>query len=249
MRRARVAIVAAMREEVGPLRGRLRGVGRLPIQAALAVTGSLAGCPVALVVTGDGERNARAGIAALFDYLVVERLLIVGVAGALTHDLRPAALVAAKQVHAGGTAIAADGAWLLAAIEGGARPVALISAARLADTPAERARLLAAHGDPISAAVDLESAVLAQAALERGIPWLALRSISDTADEHLPPLLERSRDEGGATRRGRVVAGLLREPAAMPALLSLRWRVARCAQVLAVATERLLGLEAQGGAA
>jgi nucleoside phosphorylase len=34
-------------------------------------------------------------------------------------------------------------------------------------------------------------------ARERGLPWLALRAVSDTADEQLPALLERARAVAG----------------------------------------------------
>jgi adenosylhomocysteine nucleosidase len=231
-----VAIVAAMPEEAAPLRSRLQEGRRL---ARGALTGVLFGRPVVLLITGDGERNARTGIVALLDRMPIERLLVIGVAGALTSDLESGALVLAAEVRSGPLSFTADGPALAdAARRSGARPATLITAERIADSPAERARLLGAHGAP--AAVDLESATLVRAAVERAVPWLVLRAISDTAGELLPPLLNRSRDDGGAIRRAGVLRGLLREPAAIPALVSLRRRVGRCAQLLADATERLL---------
>jgi hypothetical protein len=92
----------------------------------------------------------------------------------------------------------------------------------------------------VLAAVDLESAAYARAAVEAGVPWLCLRAISDTAEEALPALLNRCRDGGGAVQRGRVARGLLKEPGAVPALLSLRQRVRRCAGVLARAAQALI---------
>src|SRR5204862_7454033 len=84
---APVAIVAALPEEVGPLRARLRGTRRLPVDAPLALTGRLADRAVTLVVTGDGAGRAQAGITALLEAVAVERLLLVGVAGALCGPL------------------------------------------------------------------------------------------------------------------------------------------------------------------
>src|SRR3954449_5266526 len=65
------AIIAAMPEEVAPLRARLIGARRLPGRSGASpaeiVLGHLDGVPIALAVTGDGARHAREGIAALLD--------------------------------------------------------------------------------------------------------------------------------------------------------------------------------------
>jgi adenosylhomocysteine nucleosidase len=249
--RAMAAIVAALPEEVRPLRARLLEVRRLPLVGARAVRGVLAGQEVALVVTGDGGRNARSGIERVLDRVAIDRLLVIGVAGALTDDLEAGALIVAAQVRSAAATFLADGPLVEDAIRrGGCRPATVITSDQIADGPTERARLLQAHQPgPGSAAVDLESAVFVGAAVARRIPWLVLRAISDTAGERLPALLNRSREAGGAVDRGTLVRGLLREPAVLPALLSLRWRVGRCAQVLATATERLVGARAGTGAA
>ena len=90
------------------------------------------------------------------------------------------------------------------------------------------------------AAVDLESAAFAAAAAARGLPWLILRAISDTATEALPPLLNRCLDEGGAIRRGLLAARLFSQPSTLPQLLQLRQRVRACAAVLATATTTVI---------
>jgi adenosylhomocysteine nucleosidase len=239
------AIVAALSEEVGPLRARLLGARRLPIDAEIALQGTIAGHPVALVVTGDGERRARAGITSLLDQVRLDRLLVIGVSGALTSDLGPGALVVGSRVaDEAGTFEAAQPLLSAALRRVGGRPATLITSERIADSPAERARLLQAFGEfPGAAAVDLESSVFVRAAQARGVPWLVVRAISDTAQERLPELLNQCRDSGGALRRSNLLRGLLLNPGAVPSLLSLRWRVGRCAQALACAAERLLWTE------
>jgi nucleoside phosphorylase len=247
-----IAIAAALPEEMGPLRARLLGARRITVPGALAVSGLLAGRRVALLVTGDGEQNARDGIAALFERVAVSRLVVIGVSGALTSDLGPGALLLGERVCDGAGALHPVAEDLAAAIERtGARPATLVTARRIADSPDERARLLRLFGTwPGPAAVDLESAVFVRAAAGREIPWQVLRAISDTADERLPPLLNESRDdEAGGVRRGRLLRGLLLAPGALPSLLSLRWRVGRCAQVLSAATHRLLAAAEDRGAA
>jgi adenosylhomocysteine nucleosidase len=267
------AIIAAMPEEVAPLRARLIGARGLSLRggtgAAEVVLGHLDGVAVALAVTGDGARNAREGVAALLGHVEVNRLIALGVAGALSPDLAEGALVVAEQVMleggGPGTTLRADQALVESAVRAtGARRGVVMTAGRIADTAAEKQRLFGlivpagtaapasrlggtiggtiggASSGATSAVVDLESADYIGAAARAGIPWIVLRAVSDTADEALPALLNRSRDEGGAVRRGSVVRGLLGDPGALPALLGLRRRVQLGAGVLSRATSGLL---------
>jgi adenosylhomocysteine nucleosidase len=237
-----IAIVAAMPEELAPLRERARGHRPLyfPDEKPLDVTtAALGGRVVAMAVTGDGERNARRGAEALVSTISVKRLIIVGIAGAASDDLQPGALVVAHEVHH-----ESGGSWLAnpdhvtEAVRHGARPARLVSALRLADTPAAK-RGLAAGADG-AVAVDLESAAYVAAAERAGVPWTVLRVISDAADEALPPLLNRSRDEGGGVRRGAVALGLLTEWRALPVLLRLRARLRTASVTLADTVVKIL---------
>ncbi|MEP6654219.1 MAG: hypothetical protein ABJA82_12720 [Myxococcales bacterium] len=247
------AIVAAMREEIAPLRARAKHVTELKARWAGArgsagrgvelVTGELGGLPVVLVVSGDGERNARQAMAALTREMPIQRLVAIGVAGALSPELAAGDLVVCERVIRHGQASrAADPALVqLAATGPRARRGVVVTADRIIDSPVEKERLLRAtdHGAGV-AVVDLESAAYVEAAGEVGIPWLVLRAVSDTAAEALPALLNRCRDEGGAVRRGKVALELIGDPGALPFLLSLRQRIRQCAETLADATEALL---------
>jgi nucleoside phosphorylase len=234
---AAILVVAAMPEELAPLRAAL---------PQPSLTSSLI-----LAVTGDGERRAGAAAAALIAETGARALIAVGVAGALSDGLEPGHLVVARRVvrEAGDGVLDADGRlWAAAAHAAEARPGIAVSAARLADSAAEKRRLLElararGGGAPdagLAAVVDLESAAYAGAAAAAGIPWLVLRAVSDTAEEELPALLGRSVDDSGAVRRGRVLMGLLGEPSAIPRLLELRRRVHACAEVLADAVTALV---------
>jgi len=262
------AIVAAMPEEVAPLRARLAGTRRLPVPgsagAAEIFGGYLDGVSVALAVTGDGARNARQGIAALLGHVEVKRLIALGVAGALSRDLTEGALVVGEQVMleggGPGTVLRADEALVESAARAtGARRGVVMTAERIADTAAEKRRLLelvvarsanaplpGGRAGDTCAVVDLESAGYIGAAAQAGIPWVVLRAVSDTANEELPALLNRSRDEGGAVRRGSVVRGLLGDPGLLPALLGLRRRVQMGAGVLSRAIAALLAVSERG---
>jgi nucleoside phosphorylase len=236
-----IAIVAAMPEEIAPLRARLVGASRVQRGSVLVEQGRLGGREVALASTGDGARNARAGVEALLAASNAEALVVLGVSGALSPELATADLVVASRVtDEDGAAHDSDAAWVAAATRAtGARPAVIVSARRIADSAEEKRRLARQAGAGL-ALVDLESAAYVAAARARAIPWLVLRAVSDRADENLPALLNRSLDAGGAVNRGRVLRGLLGDPGALPQLLALRKRVGQCAEVLARAAESAL---------
>jgi adenosylhomocysteine nucleosidase len=247
-------VVAAMREEVAALLPRLTMTRRLALGGALSVTvGRLGSAPVAVAVTGDGERNARRGLTTLMAVLPVRRVVVVGVAGALDPTLGPGDLICCDRVidaeSSAGVLIADTALAAAAARVPGAHLGVAVTAGHIADTAAEKSRLLTiawarAGGDgtsPLAAVVDLESAVFARAAARAGVPWVVWRAVSDTADETLPPLLNQSRDDGGAVRRGRVVRALLGNPGALGPLLALRDRVRAGADGLARAISLTVG--------
>jgi len=238
-----VAIAAAMPEELAPLRARLDRTRTFRAGRREVVEGWLAGRAVMLASTGDGARNAAEGARALLASGAVGCLVVVGVAGALSAGLAPGALVIAEQVvDAAGWALRADAALAgAAAAATGACPGTVVTARRIAETPAEKRRLLVESAAGASAAVvDLESAVYVAAAAAARVPWLVLRAVSDGADEALPALLNRARDDGGAVSRLHVLAALATSPRTLPHLLSLRTRVRHCATILATAVESLL---------
>ena len=239
---ADAVVVAAMPEELRPLRALLADLR--PVAGDFEMScGQLAGRRVVLVVTGDGPRNARAGTRAALARTRARSLIAIGVAGALSPDLAPGDLVAVRRVirERGGTLCASPS--VLDAVARGARPAVAVSAERIADSVADKRRLLAlAQPEPgVAAIVDLESAAYAEAATAAAIPWLVLRAVSDTSSEALPSLLNRALDSGGAVHRGRVFAGLLGQPSALPRLLALRRRVNACAETLAHSATLVIG--------
>jgi nucleoside phosphorylase len=236
-----IAIVAAMPEELAPLRARLTAATRAQRGGVVVERGRLGGREVALAATGDGARNARAGVAELLAAAAPAALVVLGVSGALSPELAPADLVVASRVtDEEGRSREADAARVAAATRAtGGRSAVVMSARRIADSADEKRRLAQQAGAGL-AVVDLESAAYVAAAEAASIPWVVLRAVSDRADESLPGLLNRSLDAGGAVNRGRVLRGLFTDPGALPQLLALRKRVGQCAEVLARAAEAAL---------
>jgi nucleoside phosphorylase len=78
-----------------------------------------------------------------------------------------------------------------------------------------------------AAAVDMESAAIAQVAGQAGIPFIVLRVIVDTAADELPAAVLAA-SGGGRLRLGRLLGELLRAPGEVGALIRLaaRYRIA-----------------------
>jgi adenosylhomocysteine nucleosidase len=153
--------------------------------------------------------------------------LIVGLVGAGArhlHELaaqRPGALIMAGLAGA----LASDLAIGDVVIQGtcadlpGVRFGTLARAGEIVATPAHKAALFRQTG---ALAVDMETAPARQFAQTLGIPFLAVRAISDTAADTLDPALLTLLDGDGRPRVGRVLAHLARGPGRVGELLRLR---------------------------
>ena len=164
-----------------------------------------------LHLSGMGGANAARAAAVALE-AAPEALISAGFCGALAADLRVGDLVAADAVVDArtGDRFPADPG-LLAAAPG--RWGTLVSAERVARTPADRARL-----DGL--AVDLESAALARAAADAGIPFLALRAVTDERHHRLPDF-DRIMDAAGRLTPGAGLVHFVLHPRELPALLRL----------------------------
>ncbi len=77
------------------------------------------------------------------------------------------------------------------------------------------------HGRTQALAVDMESAAVAQAAREAGLPFLALRAVSDPAGTDIPLDLFYSLDDMGRVRPGFLLRAVLRQPKLILGLIRL----------------------------
>jgi adenosylhomocysteine nucleosidase len=180
----------------------------------LAVSGI--GCPAA-------GAAARALVAAQ-----VSALMTFGLAGALDPAL------AAGTVILPGELISRDGArfvtckaWrerVAASLGFAVSTATLLTSARAIETPAEKA---AAFRDTGAAAVDMESAAVAEVAAAHGLPFIAVRVIVDTAGDTLPPAVVAA-SRAGRVEIGRLIAAVVAAPREIAELLRLarRYRMA-----------------------
>lgn len=238
----RVAIVAALKEELSPLSERLREpvAGR---SGSLRVTeGGLGVGQVVLAATGDGERAAEKGVACLLSHHEVDALFVLGVAGGLDPGLQAGTVVAARSVRNGKGAVGEPDRWWLTRALRQRETVAgtVVSSGEIAVDPEAKSRLRREMALAEPAVVDLESATYAREAVARNIPFLVLRAVSDTAEETLPLDFNRFRDADGGIDRRRLKRHLILHPGLLPQLLALRERVQECARRLAVVAEAVL---------
>jgi adenosylhomocysteine nucleosidase len=237
-----VAILAALDRELSGLRSRVAASGRWKEGPVRAVLGRLRGIPVILGSTGDGAANARRGARALLDRFPAGSVMVIGVAGALSPHLEPGRVLVAREVlEEGGPVPPPDPLWLHRALrETGAAAASFVCTPGMLCTARAKADACSRLPRGAVAAVDLETAAFARVAAERGLPYVALRAVSDAAEESLPLDFNALRDATGAVDSLRVVLAALRRPSRLLPLWRLRGRINLCSENLARAASALI---------
>jgi nucleoside phosphorylase len=170
----RVAFVCAMPMELAPLRR------NVPLQRSLvgaldAYTGQLAGRPVVATVTGMGTALATAGVERLVEAVEVERVVVVGITGAVD-DATPIGTLIRPEV----VVDAATGDEYRPEQLGGGTPTGKMwTTDSLTTDPDVLAELRAAG----VVSLDMETAAVAEVCERRGIAWSVFRVISDRATD------------------------------------------------------------------
>jgi adenosylhomocysteine nucleosidase len=214
----------------------------------LALLGGQPRANMALIRTGEGIRNAEQAVRSWLDGRAARAVLVIGFAGALSASLEAGDLVIAREVRGvdrEGESFASSPTLLSAAEQ--ARIARLSFGATItvdeiigeASMKRQLANLLAQ--DEIGC-VDMESSAVARVCVERGIPFLIARSITDLFDEDLPVDFNRCRTSDGSISAQRVIRAALMRPQSINGLLELRRRSDICAKNLASFVQRLMPL-------
>jgi hopanoid-associated phosphorylase len=206
-----VGIVTAMRMEA-----RCITRGRLPFnqRISLGQSGSIWLC-------GMGEEAARQAAEGLKKGGATA-LMSFGFAGALDPNLRPGNLVLPETIHIG-YSMPVDLGWrsrlrrmLPASLNvSGGMLAASKQVLSSADAKLELARITGA------CAVDMESGAVAEAAAHAGLPFVAVRVISDAVEFSPPPVLLDAIRPDGSADLARLLLLLLRGSVTLPTLLRL----------------------------
>jgi adenosylhomocysteine nucleosidase len=102
------------------------------------------------------------------------------------------------------------------------------TAKRVVTSPEEKSRL-----GRMADAVDMESHPIMSEARRRGAPAVAVRAISDTADQSLPLDFDRAIDENGNIDWLPALAQVAASPRSIPQLMRFGWDSSRAARKLA----------------
>jgi hopanoid-associated phosphorylase len=175
---------------------------RLPGHVEVAVGGG----------TADGARRAA-------EHLLrhgARGLVSFGLAAGLALELRAGDLVVPRRVLADGAPFATDRG--LCKALGGSTPHDLLHSERVVVTAADKQRLLESSR---CAALDMESGVVARAALAESRPFAVLRAVCDPASRSLPPAALVALSPDGEIGLGPVLRSLAGHPGQLPALLAV----------------------------
>ena len=204
-----IAILGALREEISPLRRRMEVEEAYSEAACKVFRGSICGRDVLLVQTGMGKQRAQAATRLVLERYPVDTLVSFGFAGALAEKLSAGDVVLYSAVHCeqadansvvhgaeAGPKTSPEPAYassddVLArarrALEGAAVSFFAgpgVSVRQVVLSPEDRGRLAESHHAHV---VDMESYWIAQIVTERQIPFVIIRSVSDTKHEKLLP--------------------------------------------------------------
>ena len=195
---------------------------RLLIVVGLKREAALAESRAATTVCSGGDVSLLEQRLARIDPASLSGVVSFGLAGGLEPALAPGDLLLATSVVAGRGAFRSDAALTDRLAEGVKSAGARLSDAVFAGvdeailTPEHKAALRATTA---AAVVDMESHIAARFASACGLPFAALRAVSDPAGRALPKLAAQALRPDGGVHYGRVIAGLARRPGDLGALL------------------------------
>ena len=215
----RVLATFAVEQEFAPWRLRRRFMRRrLPEHygAARYYSALIGQSKVDVLVTGMGARKGEPGLSLLLRE-GADICISSGLAGALRPGLAWGEIVVARHLAVLGSEEKSDCDPRLVnvAIEKGATAVDTFLMSESVLGSSEMKRQCAVQGD----VVEMESYSIVTRASEKGIPSVAIRSISDTAEEELPLDFNRAINSRGEVNLTAVLAQLARHPGRLPKLL------------------------------
>ncbi len=185
-----------------------------------------------VAVSGVGSPSAAIAANALLD-AGARALVSWGMAGGLDPQLAAGTVCLPSVVMSpDGASFSTDTHWreLLRAAIAGRRPVVQGKLLTCPEALASAHGKAAAFQETGALAVDMESTAVAGVAASRGIPFIAVRVVVDTASDSLPSSVVRA-STAGQVNLARLIRGLLASPWELSALLRLavRYRAARLA--------------------
>ena len=210
----KILVTFAVSAEFAPWKRRrnfLRLPGDLPVFEAM-----FGGARVRAILTGMGQDHALEAAKRSLGYKP-DICISSGLAGSLRSGYRPGEILAARLVSEVGepVAVASHRELLSTAVDCGARQIERLATSKTLVTRAEQKRQLGRQAE----AVDMESYTILAEAARCGVPAVAIRAISDTAEFDMPYDFERARDAQGQIRVMGIFSQVLRRPTGLPDLM------------------------------
>jgi adenosylhomocysteine nucleosidase len=197
---------------------------------------------VTVLLTGIGAQSAVKAISSI-PIELHDLCISTGLAGSLDPSLVPGDVVVAGALETLGQSCKAtsDPTLVHLAVASGAKPVQLSLTSEKIVATAEEKEELSRKGT----IVEMESTHILAAATQRGVPGVAVRAISDAADEDLPVDFARILDAHGHLK----VGGLLKEvglsPYRIPMLIQFSRQSRAAAKSLADFLDRYISMVSQ----
>jgi len=247
-----IAVFGALREEVAYLRRRMRVEDTVAGPTCRVFRGTYLGRELVLVQTGLGKERAETAARFILDRYPITSVVSLGFAGALDDKLCAGDVVLYSSVCCAQTETALDAhskssyrsddgelAMATQALASAAVDFACgggVTVQQVVLSPEEKGELADTFDTQV---VDMESYWIAKIASEMGIPFVVIRSISDTRQETLLPFDQMMTEDGKVLWRA-AAAYFVRRPQHLVAVGRL-YRNARLAQTnLATAIDSLI---------
>lgn len=246
-------IVVAVQEE---LKAFLRRMPRAEVESVGGISfyrGSMGGQAVILAKSGMGWERAEKAAHHLLTQYRPDVLIIAGFCAGLEMALAPGTLVVVTEVldsvdsipqRAEGRHLYPDG-MVQEQVEHVLLPGVtihcgkLVTAAQVVVSTADKREQYRNFDSP--AALDMETAGAARASKEAGVPWGAIRAVTDGYDDSLPFDFQKYADsQTGEVNPARLAVAALLHPSRIPALLRLGQRAALAGRNLAAFVETYL---------
>jgi adenosylhomocysteine nucleosidase len=212
----KILVTFAVRAEFAPWERRrnfMRLPGEWPVYEA-----TIGGAKVRAILTGMGQDHALIASKRSFAYKP-DICISTGLAGSLRSGYRPGDILAARLVSEVGepVAVASHRELLSTAVDCGARHIERLATSKALVARTEQKRELGSQAE----AVDMESYTILAEAARCGVPAVAIRAVSDTADFDMTYDFERALDSQGQIRVLGIFSQVLRRPSGLPALMKL----------------------------
>ena len=221
-----IAITFALPAESASITALLREKRQAPSTGGAITYGKIETKPVAIFHTGVGRKSCKPKIDNFLRAVQPKLLISSGFAGGAVEDLDVGDLILAENFSDPG--LIASAQQILA--DHDPRVVKLFTSTSIVDSIVERNKIAQGHG---TAAVDMETEIIARACAACGVPLVSLRVISDSLSEPFPvPPFVLFDIEQQRTDFAKLIPYLLRHPGTTWHLLRFARQIARAREAL-----------------